>query len=685
MRRRGRPRHPDILTPREWEVLDLLRQGLTNEQIARRLEVSPATAKYHVSEILSKLGVASREEAAAWTAVERRPWWAAAAAPLTAALARLGPAAALKAAGVATAAAAVAGLALLTWGVLRTEGEADIRTYPSGDTAALFPPGFIAFAEALERAFETADTAFFRDNSLLEDYDCGGGVFPAPGPICAIVSPGEGTPAIHIGRLNSEGDVWDQPAYGLFIQDLLTNADENAFDEFGGPAPRVYALADMPPGIESDPQETYSVITSRIAGPVTNPGANVLIGGPEGERVVVIFFATSLLDGWRITSLLRVWVDFLDPYRPEPIGASAREYLLAWARWEDVTGTNPTPTPTPLSHEGWEGSPRAGRELAYVKEDGSIHVARADGSGHRLISQTPCASTGEAAAFSIQWSPPGDKFGLICWSPEGYDGTLLVYDETGKLLRAAKGPTAFRWSPDGQRAAFQIGFPPPPETSTYSVRVLDLATSAVDLVAENAVLLDWPQPDRLLLGLNLQPDPGGLSVIGRYEAAWLDLSTGETERVPRLDRGAQFWTSPDGTRAVVLAGQAERPQGGAILGVYDLTAGQETVIQGSAIGYPSEGIPRWRVAISPAGDEFYWADLADGERVYRASIDGSGLRNVADIQGNVIALSGDGLAAYWPLPTGADRSNELLFVEDMETGARTEIEDARQAAWRPTP
>jgi DNA-binding NarL/FixJ family response regulator len=61
---RGRPRHPDILTPREWEVLALLRDGLSNEKIAERLDITVRTARYHVSEILSKLGVASREEAA---------------------------------------------------------------------------------------------------------------------------------------------------------------------------------------------------------------------------------------------------------------------------------------------------------------------------------------------------------------------------------------------------------------------------------------------------------------------------------------------------------------------------------------------------------------------------------------------------------------------------------------------
>ncbi|HWO73100.1 MAG TPA: helix-turn-helix transcriptional regulator [Dehalococcoidia bacterium] len=70
--RRGRPRYPDVLTPREQEVLDLLREGLTNEQIAARLGISLAGAKYHVSEIISKLGVSNREEAARWAQQRRR-------------------------------------------------------------------------------------------------------------------------------------------------------------------------------------------------------------------------------------------------------------------------------------------------------------------------------------------------------------------------------------------------------------------------------------------------------------------------------------------------------------------------------------------------------------------------------------------------------------------------------------
>ena len=58
------PKSPETLTERETDVLRLLAQGLANKEIARQLEIGEKTVKTHVSNILAKLGVQSRTQAA---------------------------------------------------------------------------------------------------------------------------------------------------------------------------------------------------------------------------------------------------------------------------------------------------------------------------------------------------------------------------------------------------------------------------------------------------------------------------------------------------------------------------------------------------------------------------------------------------------------------------------------------
>jgi DNA-binding NarL/FixJ family response regulator len=55
--------HPSGLTSREVEVLGLVAEGLTNEEVAQRLYLSPRTIQRHLNSIYHKLGVGSRTAA----------------------------------------------------------------------------------------------------------------------------------------------------------------------------------------------------------------------------------------------------------------------------------------------------------------------------------------------------------------------------------------------------------------------------------------------------------------------------------------------------------------------------------------------------------------------------------------------------------------------------------------------
>jgi DNA-binding CsgD family transcriptional regulator/predicted enzyme related to lactoylglutathione lyase len=60
-RGRGRPPHPDVLTPAEWQVLNWARHGVDRAEIARRRGTSVNAVKYHLANISGKLGVRGRE------------------------------------------------------------------------------------------------------------------------------------------------------------------------------------------------------------------------------------------------------------------------------------------------------------------------------------------------------------------------------------------------------------------------------------------------------------------------------------------------------------------------------------------------------------------------------------------------------------------------------------------------
>ena len=69
--RKGRPPHPDILTPAEWRIVESVRHGMKGPEIARRHGISRDAVKYHVRNALTKLGLSSRAELRHWNGISR--------------------------------------------------------------------------------------------------------------------------------------------------------------------------------------------------------------------------------------------------------------------------------------------------------------------------------------------------------------------------------------------------------------------------------------------------------------------------------------------------------------------------------------------------------------------------------------------------------------------------------------
>lgn len=68
-RSRGRPPYVDSLTPAEWRVAHAIRHGGTDRTISKRLGISSDAVKFHVGNILGKLGLADRRALRQWAGV----------------------------------------------------------------------------------------------------------------------------------------------------------------------------------------------------------------------------------------------------------------------------------------------------------------------------------------------------------------------------------------------------------------------------------------------------------------------------------------------------------------------------------------------------------------------------------------------------------------------------------------
>jgi len=212
------------LTEREREVLDLIARGRTNGEIAEKLGLSFWTAKWYVSEVISKLGVTSREEAAdSWRQLNSRA-------------ARLGRTlrALVSAHLVARLATAAGGAAMLAGGVVAMSGvrggygtevipEATATQVTAWATPAT-PLGPTFLVASLARrdfrkdfyAFETQRGICFDSGSILDTPDGAGGYTraylpPVSGNLCPeaqLAEPGHGPVGSLFGMLGPGPGTW---------------------------------------------------------------------------------------------------------------------------------------------------------------------------------------------------------------------------------------------------------------------------------------------------------------------------------------------------------------------------------------------------------------------------------------------------------------------------------------------
>jgi Tol biopolymer transport system component/DNA-binding CsgD family transcriptional regulator len=426
-----------MLTPREQEVHALLRDGLTNPEIAERLGITRETAKHHVSEIISKLGVTTREEAAVWRPEPpaprpRRRWWA----PL---IAWLRPLTLAKAAGLAASLAVAAAVAVLAWGVLRTSDEGDASQAaaqtatptPENSQGALATPGPTAISDirlnSVTELLEAADlppepaagAQYFRglysinpdgsDSRLLAEVE-----WPA----------GLGTPA----------------------RPLSISADGSTFAYTAGHFQRGMTLY-VGSTSEGVPEPILSLAV--LGAPVLSPdGSEVLIAGSEtsdsneAPQVLLVSTTNGDVSNFAVSGL-------------EMIGT------LEWSPKGDRIAFFARPAGT--SQYGVHIVDRSGRVVAHP----------ADGGG------------------ALAWSPDGSRLAMALSHPSA---GIHIMENDGNLTRPTNTvPSGFSmldWSPDGSRLLFtKDAYPPfepnqPSGPAIMQITALDLQSAAETPIGE---------------------------------------------------------------------------------------------------------------------------------------------------------------------------------------------------------
>ena len=514
--RRGRPPYPDILTPREQEVMALLREGLTNQQIADRLGISRSGVAYHVSEILSKLGVATREEAAAWQPEAPAPRLrlpAAFAFPLH----RLAGIPAYKLAGGAAIGAAGFAFGLLLFGVVVLGGGEDQEPagplgklayvhdgdiwaleLPDGDPARLTDDGrnhaprwspsgaWLLFEKPVERG--SPETWVMRaDGSDARRID-------VDRRRAHAWAPAEDT----LAYLTTEPAVlWVENADGSGRTELLT-AEDKGFEHITGavvwsPDGRWIALTAEARGdtafpadyvglwaVRADGAEARELVVERDAG----FGLRVAGWTPDGRQVIyspLPSFSASFVSGG--LQWFTVALDQIDG--PMQAGVQSDGDI------DNQRRVLPHEDYVDISQDGTMLAVRGGGRDFYLNK--SIALVDAD----QGVSFTDLTDQGEVAATSPAWSPDGSTVAYVEQplgqgiDPEGVaDRRIWLMDADGsKKRRLTQSPLweeRPQWSSDGRNVLYVL--PSTPVFTEEEPRLAVLVLRNIETGEETVVM-----------------------------------------------------------------------------------------------------------------------------------------------------------------------------------------------------
>jgi DNA-binding CsgD family transcriptional regulator len=308
------------LTERQREVLRLVADGYTNGEIAERLGISLDGAKWHVREILGKLGVDSREEAAEWWKHHQGARWRRALQGVAWRWA-LGGAAAVGAAGIV---AAVAWAALGGGDSAPAAVPTTVATKPAPSVSP--SPSALAAAEPVQVAgFAAKGLAFIRDGDLWVADGVGG-----KSPVrevqvtrgAKLSRPSWSYSGEWVLAQTADGAAWLFNANGKAVP--LTGVSSVAWapdrDEFAGSVGGAIVI-----GTPDNPAKLRTISHPRDGERDTIPA-----WGPDGTQIAFVRLQVST--GQRIAD--QVWVIRRDGTQETAVFADQKggyDYLWGWA------------------------------------------------------------------------------------------------------------------------------------------------------------------------------------------------------------------------------------------------------------------------------------------------------------------------------------------------------------------